>query len=282
MNEPGIKRWRAEVASDDVFALGEGPLWDAPRRRVLWVDILAGTVHGGLLTGDRVERTESHTVDRYAGAVVCSAAGDLLVAGEHALWVVTASGEIRPGPAILPPGSERRLNDGACDPDGRFLVGSLALGGATGGEVLVRVEPGGDVTVLDDDLALSNGLAWSPDGGTLYSIDTVPGIVWARPYGDAPGSRRELFRVGDGGSPDGMCVDTEGTLWIACWGAGQVRRYTDSGELIGVVDVDAPHTSSAAFVGPLLDRLVITTADGTLFVADVGVIGLPPTPWAGP
>jgi sugar lactone lactonase YvrE len=124
----------------------------------------------------------------------------------------------------------------------------------------------------------------------------VPGIVWARPYGDAPGPRRELFRVGDGGSPDGMCVDAEGTLWIACWGAGQVRRYADTGELIGVVDVDAPHTSSVAFVGPALDRLLITTAtqhmdaaararypdSGKLFLADVGVAGLPATPWAGP
>jgi sugar lactone lactonase YvrE len=220
--------------------------------------------------------------------VVCSAAGDLLVAGAQTL--------LDEGTRIV--AAHSRLNDGACDPAGRFLVGTLALGDPQNQELLVRQERDGSLTVLDDDLNLSNGLAWSPDGSLFYSIDSIPGIVWVRSYDAASGAagpRREWLRITDG-LPDGLCVDADGHLWIAIWGAGEVRRYTPDARPAGVVAVPAPHTTSVAFAGPGLDRLVITTAtahldaaqlaaypmSGRLFLADVGVAGLPVTPWAGP
>jgi sugar lactone lactonase YvrE len=223
----------------------------------------------------------------------------MLVAGLDALLVVGADGEVTPGPAVLPAqpvrggnasGSGRRLNDGACDPAGAFLVGSLDVAGRAGGEVLVRVGRDRRVTVLDDDLTLSNGLAFTPDG-QLYSIDSVPGVVWARDYDAATGAagkRRELLRLADT-TPDGMCLGADGSLWIACWGAGEVRRFTPAGELSGVVSVPTAHVSSVAFAGPGLDLLVITTARqgardadaGKLFLADVGATGLPVPYWAG-
>lgn len=285
--------WTATAASAGVFGLGEGPLWDAPRERLLWVDVNAGTVHEGRLDGDDVVPTGARHYDRTVGAVVCSAAGDLLVAGAQTL--ITAPGS---GPRIVPAGARRRLNDGGCDPAGAFLVGTMALDGARGGDALVRVERDGTVTVLDDDLTLSNGLAWSPDGALLYSIDSIPGVVWVRSYDAATGvtgPRREWLRITDG-LPDGMCVDAEGHLWIAIWGTGQVRRYTPAGRLAGTIEVPAPHTTSVAFAGADLDLLLITTAtaqlgadrlaaypqSGRLFRARVGVTGLPVTPWAGP
>ncbi|MEO3809536.1 SMP-30/gluconolactonase/LRE family protein [Sphaerisporangium sp. B11E5] len=291
-----VPRWPAAVASAEVFGLGEGPVWDPARDRVLWVDIDAGTVHEGRLDGDRIVCTGSHHVDRTAGAVAVAPSGDLLVAGTHALVTVTTEGARVSGPVILPPGSGRRLNDGACDPAGAFLVGSMTLDEEAAGttEVLVRVERDGRVTVLDDDLALSNGLAWSADGTVLYSVDTLPGRVWARPYDAATGAvgpRREWLHLA-GGLPDGLCVDAEDHVWVAVWGGGQVRRYTPDGVLAGVVDVPAPHTTSMAFVG---DRLLITTAafglteeqraeypdSGRLFLADPGTTGLPPRQWSG-
>jgi sugar lactone lactonase YvrE len=85
-----------------------------------------------------------------------------------------------------------------------------------------------------------------------------------------------------------MCADAEGDLWIACYGAGEVRRYAPDGTLTGVVEVGVPNVTCPAFVGPGLDRLLITTArsdgdrdSGRLFLADVGAVGLPVTPWAG-
>jgi len=279
----------AVVASAESFLLGEGPVWDAPRERLLWVDVDAGTVHQGRLDGDRVIVTDSRPRDRTVGAVVCSAAGELLVAGAQTLLT---------SPATRVVAARSRLNDGACDPAGRFLVGSLALDDTSGQEILVRHEHNGSLTVLDNDLNLSNGLAWSPDGTLFYSIDSVPGIVWVRSYDAATGAtgpRREWLRITDG-LPDGLCVDADGHLWIAVWGAGEVRRFTPDARPAGVVTVPAPHTTSVAFVGPALDRLLITTASvmlsaeqlaaypmsGRLFLADVGVAGLPVTPWAGP
>ena len=124
------------------------------------------------------------------------------------------------------------------------------------------------------------------------------GIGWARSYGaptGATGRRREWLGIPDG-ARDGLCVRDDGHRWIAIWGAGEVRRFTPDARPAGVVTVPAPHTTSVAFVGAALDRLLITTAtamldaaqlaaypmSGQLFLADVGVTGLPVTPWAGP
>jgi sugar lactone lactonase YvrE len=126
----GMPRWSASAASAEVFGLGEGPLWDAPRRRVLWVDINAGTVHEGRLDGTLVARSRSHRLDRTVGAVACSDAGDLLIAGAHALTTVLTTGEHRPGPVILASPSRRRLNDGTCDPAGAFLLHLMRVGEA--------------------------------------------------------------------------------------------------------------------------------------------------------
>ena len=168
---------------------------------------------------------------------------------------------------------------------------------ARGHETLVRIERDQTVTVLDDDLTLSNGLAWSADGTLLYSVDSVPGTVWIRSYDAVTGvarPRREWLRVADG-IPDGICMDAEGHLWVAIWGAGQVRRYAPGGRLAGIVDVPAPHTSSVAFVGDGLrpaahhygdrrsgaEQLAAFPDSGRLFLADVGVTGLPVTAWSG-
>jgi sugar lactone lactonase YvrE len=149
--------------------------------------------------------------------------------------------------------------------------------------------------VIDDDLGLSNGVAWSPDGDVLYTVDTTAKTVWSRPYDTASGrwgEREAAFGVSDG-SPDGLCVDAEANLWVAVWGRGEVRRYSPRGDLLAVVRVPAPHTSSMAFVGSDRDRLLITTArddlspgdlaaypdSGRLFLADVETTGLPTHRW---
>ena len=190
-----------------------------------------------------------------------------------------------------------RTNDGATDPSGRFLIGTLALDGRFGAERLLRIEHDGKVTVIDDDLVLSNGLAWSPDGSKLYSVDTGRNVVWQRDYSpgpEAPGARSRYLTV-EPGHPDGMCMDADGNLWVAVWGGGEVRCYAPGGEVTATVRVPAPHTSSVAFVGESLDTLLITTArkdlspeqledfpdSGRLFTAAVEATGFPTVPWAG-
>ena len=245
-----MKRFHAVPATDERYLLGEGPFWDAERDRVLWVDISAGKVYRGTLDHGRVDPALLVTLPGTIGAVVSSADGELLVAGADRLFMVSRQGAVNPGVRILGEGTASRLNDGGCDPAGRFLVGSLALNARTGAEVLVRIEDNGGVRVIDDDLGLSNGLAFAPGGAVLYSVDTTPGIVWMRDYNAASGDvgqRREFLRLD--AKPDGLCVDVDGNLWIAVWGSAEVRCYSATGEQVGVVDVAAPNTTSVAFVG---------------------------------
>lgn len=286
----------AEPASQDVHQLAEGPFWDAPRHRLLWVDVDAGQVHQGSLTRGTVHATGVVDVDRTVGAVVPDEHGRLLVAGTRALHVVETDGRVRPGVHVLPDGVRSRLNDGACDPAGRFVVGSMALDDRTGQEQLVVVHDATDLRPLDEDLTLSNGLAWTADGHRLYSTDTAADTIYVRDYDPATGTagpRSVHLQVTDG-SPDGMCLDANGDLWVAVWGAGEVRCYSAAdGSVLATVAVAAPHTSSVAFAGPELDVLVITTGSsqltseqaqahpdsGRLFTAHVGVAGAPVPVW---
>ncbi|GAA5063249.1 sugar lactone lactonase YvrE [Thermocatellispora tengchongensis] len=281
-------KFHASPASAEVYSLGEGPVWDAARRRLLWVDIVAGAVYEGVLDDGTVTATRRHAFDSTVGAVAVAADGQLIVAEKETLTRVGLDGRRTELARVLEPGRRSRLNDGAVDPAGRFLIGSLAQDDRHGQEVLARLDETG-VTYLDTDLVLSNGLAWV--GDRLYSVDTVPGTIWVRDYdaaGGTTGPRREAFTITDG-KPDGMCADADGNLWIANWGRGRVECRTPTGELLATVETGAPHTSSAAFAGPDLDTLVITTStqglaepgpgDGRLFTANVGVRGLPTPYW---
>jgi sugar lactone lactonase YvrE len=288
-----MRTFLAQCATDQRYQLAEGPVWDAAEERLLWVDIPAGDVHIGELRGSRIVPTATHHVDTTVGAVAVADRG-LLVAGHQSVHLLSEAGGATDVVRLVTEGEQRRLNDGKCDPAGRFLVGTLALGVQVR-ESLYQIDSDGGVEVVDDDLEMSNGLAWSPDGRTMYSVDTTLGVVWRRPYDPGSGrwdGRHEAFRV-TGGLPDGICVDTDGNLWVAVWGPGEVRHFTPEGELIGVVTVPAPYTSCVTFAGPDLATLVISTAiddlsteqlaaypeSGALFTADVDARGLPTSTW---
>lgn len=289
-----------QVATGESFDLAEGPVWDPVRERLLWVDIRRGTVLVGRLLDDGTITIEQRvSTPGMVGAVAVSEAGDWIIAGQREILTRTRAGALAVGPTVLAADSGRRLNDAKIDPAGRFVVGSLMIDESpTTSQVLVVVEPDGSLDELDDDLELSNGLAWSPDGSRFYSIDTGRRVVNVRDYDAAAGTvgpRRVLITTEDGHFPDGMCVDADGYLWIAIWGGGQVRRYAPDGVLDRAIDVPAPHTSCVAFAGPELATMVITTArkgldegqlasfplSGRLFTVDAGVRGLRTTPWCG-
>lgn len=290
--------WRA--ATEESFDLAEGPVWDPIRERLLWVDIRRGTVLVGELHGDGTISIEDRVrTPGMVGAVAVSEAGDWILAGERGILTRSAGGQLAEGPTILAADSGHRLNDGKVDPAGRFVVGTLKIDESpTTSERLVVVQSDGRIDDLDDDLSLSNGLGWSPDGSVLYSIDTIPRLVYARDYDVATGTagpRRVLIALEEGVHPDGMCVDADGQLWIAIWGGGEVRRYTPGGELTRTISVPAPHTTCLTFAGPDLATMVITTArkdlgeddlarhplSGRLFTVDAGVRGLPVAWWSG-
>jgi sugar lactone lactonase YvrE len=197
---------------------------------------------------------------------------------------------------VLPTGVSQRLNDGSTDPAGRFLVGSLSLAGWSESETLVRLERDGSLTTLDTDLTLSNGLAWSIDGTRMYSVDTLRQAVYVREYDAATGSfgPRSTHITVESGHPDGIAMDAEDHLWMAVWGAGEVRRFDPSGALVECLTTDAPNTSAVAFAGEDLQTLVVTTASvdlpeghdggdnsGYVLTARVAVAGAPVPAWSG-
>ncbi len=285
------------VASAGPYLLAEGPVWDAARSRLLWVDIHAGTVHEGTLEGRQVVPGRVlHRGDGMVGAAVAAEDGTLLVAEQEGLVEVGPDGSRTELARVVPPGQDRRTNDGATDPAGRFLVGTLSLADEPSDrEVLVRLEPDGSLTTLDADLGLSNGLAWSTDGRRFFSTDTERRTVYVREYDPATGEvgeRRPHLRLGTG-HPDGCTVDAENHLWVAVFGEGEVRRHAPDGTLVATVHVPAPHTTSVAFAGDDLRTLVVTTGSaelsdaerrthplsGHLFTVRTDVPGLPVPPW---
>ena len=284
--------YTARPASHEHYELAEGPYWDGPRERLLWVDILRGLVLEGSLAGDRVRVSREHRFDGMVGAVVVADDGSLLVASQERLIVIEPDGRRTPGPRIIAEGVAARSNDGATDPSGRFLVGTLSLGREANSECLYRVDSDSSLFAIDTDLSLSNGLAWSSDGRTFYNVDTLAGIVWKRDYSDPLGARERFLSI-DRGYPDGICIDAAGNLWVAIWGSAEVRKFSPDGEQTAVVHTSAPHTSSVAFVGRHLNRLLITSGrqdldaqqldvfpdSGLLFLADVDAVGAPTTPW---
>ena len=281
------------VATGISHFLAEGPTWDPIRGRILWVDIMAGTVYQGrLVYGGGIDIEAKVDFPDTAGAVAVSAVGEWLVPGTHRLYTRGIDGEIAAGPVLVDV-EDRRFNDGKPDPAGRFVVGTKG----PGDEQLIQVAGDGAVTVLDHDLTLSNGLAWSRDGRTLYTVDTLSRRIHVRDYDPptgATGERRVFLEITQG-YPDGMTIDSDDHLWVALWGEGCVIRIAPDGTIVGRVNVPAPHASCPVFAGPDLDTLVITTAteglspddlaahplSGRLFTVKTGHRGIHPNLWAG-
>jgi sugar lactone lactonase YvrE len=285
---------RAAPATEASYELAEGIIWDERVDLVRWVDINAGRVLHGALRAGRIVDIGGIDIGQTTGAVALAEDGGLLVAAARGLAVISPGGRLSFGPDLLGERRNVRFNDGAVDPQGRFVVGTLALGPETGDEVLLRIAPDGAVETLRRGIRLSNGIAFSPDGGTIYHVDTLANTVSSHSYGDGAFDHDEPWTpvlVELSHFPDGLTVDAEGMLWVALWGGASVRRHAPTGELLAIVDVDADQVSCPAFIGPELRTLGITTAQeglatwtdraGALFTADVGVAGFPSPRWRG-
>jgi len=271
-------------------------VWDASRSRLLWVDIYAGLVLIGELQEDgTIAESGCLRLPGDVTAVASAESGELLVALNGRVVTVSDDGDVSHVAQVLSPGRSGRLNDGKVDPQGRFVVGSLSGETDSTSEVLALID-GTDVSIIDDDLTLSNGLGWSTDGSIFYSIDTFSRAIHRRPWSVAgPGGPREVFATVPDGYPDGMTVDSDDHLWVAIWGGARVDRFSPDGRRVASIPVPAPHVSSVTFGGPELRTLVITTAleglaeeqraafpdAGRLFTIDLDIAGVPQRPWAG-
>jgi sugar lactone lactonase YvrE len=281
---------RAEQLTAPVAYHAEGPVWSERWGGLRWVDMFAGDVLQ-LASDGTVERVHVGEVAaalrprRAGGAVIGVERGFVL---EHSDGRLESLGEVSSDETV-------RMNEGACDPDGRFYCGSMAYDKRPGAGTLYRLDPDRSVHVVLEGVTVSNGLEWSPEGSRAYYNDTDTYRTDVFDY-DAEfgltGRRTFVEMPGDVGRPDGLTVDAEGGVWVAINRGGAVHRYTPEGDLDAVVDVPARKVTACTFGGQRLDRLFITTSRedlepgedplaGSVFRADPGVRGLPVREFAG-
>ncbi len=249
----------AELALDAHAELGEGPVWDRARRQLIWVDITGSAVH----RFDPLSGTdERQSVGQPVGAAALRAAEGLVLALRDGFALLEGSTltMIAATEANQPC---NRMNDGKVDPAGRFWAGTMAFDAAPAAGSLYRLDPDHRVQTMLNGLTIANGLDWSPDGRTMYFIDSGAAGIDAFDY-DLPtgaiANRRRLIEVSAAGVPDGMTVDASGHLWVALWGAGRVHCYTPDGSLAAVVSLPVTQVTSCAFGGANLDILYMTSA----------------------
>ncbi|WP_309061069.1 SMP-30/gluconolactonase/LRE family protein [Streptomyces sp.] len=248
-----------EVAVRAEAALGEGPTWDPATGRLLWIDILASRVHTyDPATGRRTLRR----TDQHVGAAKPRAGGGLVLNLRDGVGLLDPDGTFRWLHREAVPG--RRANDAAVAPDGTLWAGTMRYDEATGGGTLSRITGDGTVDTVLDDVTVSNGTGWSPDGRLMYYVDTPTRRIDVFDHDVATGritGRRPLAEIEEGaGFPDGLTVDADGCVWVALWDGAAVRRYTPAGGLDRVIPLPVPRVTACAFGGAGLSDLYLTTA----------------------
>jgi len=281
----------AERITDRIVYHGEGPCWSPTWGGLRFVDMMAGDVVSLAADGSVSRRTYGEV----AAVVRPRTGGGAIVAVERGFVLEGADGELERLPDVFAADPPLRMNEGGCDPDGRFYCGSIK-GGEPGAAAFYRLDTDLTVSTVLEDVTVSNGFGFSPDGALAFYNDTGTGRTDVFDYDREDGltHRRPFATVQDEeqNRPDGLTVDAEGGVWVALFGGSAVRRYAPDGTLDLVVDVGARQVTACTFGGDDLDELFITTsrenlpddedpAAGSLFRFTPGVRGLPVLPFAG-
>ena len=291
-----------ELVVDARATLGEGPVWDADRGLLWWVDILGGLVH---VFDPATGLDEAIEIGQAVGAVALRQDGGLLVLGQDAiLGLDPETRSLRPVFAFAREDPPRRTNDGKPDPAGRLWLDRMPFDHAAGMGSLRRLGRDLRFEAVLTGLTVPNGLAWSPDGTIMYFTESFSREVTAYDFDAETGgisAGRPLIRIGSGvglpdaAVPDGLTVDAEGSVWIAVWNGGCVIRVSPEGAIQARFDLPVGQVSSAAFGGRDLGDLYVTSARegfddadaarepiaGGLFRLRPGVRGLLPHRFAG-
>ncbi|WP_347271438.1 SMP-30/gluconolactonase/LRE family protein [Rhizorhabdus histidinilytica] len=269
VDAPLVHDWKAAIA--------EAPVWDE-RGQVFWcLDNVSGEIIA--LESDWSVRWTIRR-GRPTAAALPRRSGGLLLAEGCAFTLFDADGGERPLTTIDADPSSVRINEAACDPQGRVWAGTVDAALSLGGGALYRLDGDGRCARVLEGLTIGNGMGWSPDGAIFYLVDSPTGRVDAFDFDGAAGTlanRRTVlnFAVGEGWA-DGLCVDAEGCLWVAIPLTSEVRRYSPGGALLLRVRVAAPFVTSCAFGGADHATLLITTGAVALPRQMVAAIGFDP------
>ena len=266
--------------------LGEGPIWDAATQRLWWIDIDGCMVH----RHDPISgRNESWRMTSEPGTIVPRRNGGAVVALNEGLVALDEQGNVTPLGVGHEHGDGFRFNDGKCDANGRLWVGTLSYPGVSRAHLYCW--DGRTRRRVLEHVGCSNGIGWSPDGRTLYYIDTITRRLDAFAFDIVTGNisnRRTALEFPEPiGSPDGLAVDVEGMVWVGMWGTSRVQRCDPiRGVFLEYIPLPVTQVTACVFGGPDLRDLYITTAArdtdptqqplaGHVFHCRPGVAGLP-------
>lgn len=287
------------VASDYACLLGEGPVWDAEKKSLLWVDILNSNIHQ-LEPNTGIRRV--FNTGKFTGAIVLKESGGLIAALHDGFAEIDLeTGKV--GDTYTPNDhpEENRFNDGKCDPRGRFWAGTMALAETPAAGSLYMFSRDKSIISKIKNVTISNGMAWTADEKLFYYIDTPTCNVVAYDFdaniGAIENKRTVITIPDDFGWPDGMTIDTEGMLWIAFWDGWKIARFNPfTGEQLLKVDLPVARVTCCTFGGENLDDIYITTASvsltdqqlagqplagATFVIKNSGYRGLPPHRFKG-
>ncbi len=281
---------RAEQITGQDAQHGEGPVWSPSWGGLRWVDMMAGDILGLDPVSAAVSRW---SVGKVAAAFRPRVSGGAVIATEREFKVcdeiggeLTGLGEVFADPAL-------RFNEGACDPAGNFLCGTMAYEATPGAGSMYRLGADRGVAVVFTGVTISNGLCWTADFSRVFYNDTPTGrvdVFDSDPTGALVDRRPFAVIDPDTGTPDGLTVDADGGVWVAIWNGGAVHHYSAEGVLDEVVEVPAVNVTACTFGGDDLDELFITTSRnddqdsphaGALFRHLPSVRGIPVLPFAG-
>lgn len=284
-----------ELIARSADQLGECPLWDDREERLNWVDSRAPALKRVRIATGALEVIP---VAEVVGSIAFRAQGGMLAATKSGIqFLDPESGHLAPAArpeAHLP---DNRFNDGRCDRQGRFWAGTMSDVRRDPVGTLYRLDPDLACTPLRNAIIIPNSLAWSPDGRTMYFADTNRHTIWAWDYDPDSGAatRERVFAETGAGRPDGSCVDAEGCLWNAEYGAARIVRYTPGGRMDRTIELPVTNPTCCCFGGGQLDELFITSARqrlsaeelagqplaGSVLAVRPGVRGLPESRFAG-
>lgn len=278
MTDPIILGPARPLAGTSVL-LGESPVWDPRTRRLRWVDLFDGVRHHtDPLTGD----DEVQETGASCGFVALAEGGLLFARGSQVVHAGSAGERVV---ADLDLSGRLRINDSQVAPGGWLFCGLMGIDRADreGTGRLVRVDADGTVTVFSEGISVANGLGWSPDGRTMFHVDTMAREVHRFDFNPATGTaanRRTAFTTDAfGGIPDGLAVDVDGRIWLAHFGTPHVVCSDDQGREISRIELPVANVTSCAFGGDDLSTLFVTTStrDATADMPDAGAVFAVPT-----
>jgi sugar lactone lactonase YvrE len=251
------------VAYQTNAELGKGAIWNYKTKDIYWVDIEGKSLN--IFTPKTGQNKVLKTPSRI-GTVVPRNNNEATIALEDGIYNIDLkTGEYKLFLDMKDELIGKRLNDGKCDPSGRFWVGSMHLEQITGEAKLFRIQDSTSIETKIDSVTISNGIVWTADNKTMYYIDTPTSQIKAYDFdnktGDISNSRVAVVIPESLGFPDGMTIDEDDMLWVCMWnGTGVIRFNPKTGKVLEKIEVPAHNVTSCAFGGDNLETLYITTA----------------------